>query len=174
MLAEEKRLVRVSQHSSLGDELYRNQPPKYTGWVRQRVKKASTTVNKYIFHTSTSCVYWREEMAAVSIWEEDGEYYYPNPEKPSIKSQVYACQHCVGLEVQAGYWPDAACADKPHEWFFPNHSHAKYNALAVEVCHSCPREEECLEYALASDTVYGTFGGKTWNERKEIAKERGL
>lgn len=73
----------------------------------------------------------------------------------------------------AGDWvDDAACKDVPPDDFFSESKDAIARAAAF--CHRCPVREKCLEFALATETPYGLFGGHTPAERKRIADRRRL
>lgn len=73
----------------------------------------------------------------------------------------------------AGDWvDDAACKDVPPDDFFSDNKDAI--ARAVAFCLRCPVREKCLEFALATDTTYGMYGGCTPSERKRIADRRRL
>jgi WhiB family redox-sensing transcriptional regulator len=39
---------------------------------------------------------------------------------------------------------------------------------AVRICHSCPVEAECLNYALTSNISFGVWGGKTEKQRRSL------
>lgn len=41
-------------------------------------------------------------------------------------------------------------------------------AAAKAVCATCPVASECLEYALGNAEVYGVWGGKSEDERREM------
>lgn len=43
---------------------------------------------------------------------------------------------------------------------------------AVAVCHTCPVESDCLEYALASDEPFGVWGGMGPRERTREMRRR--
>lgn len=46
-------------------------------------------------------------------------------------------------------------------------------ALAVSICNACEVREECLEYALDTNQLFGIWGGKTAKERGRIRKQNG-
>jgi len=73
----------------------------------------------------------------------------------------------------------AECRDKATADYDPWHPirSGVHNYVAgVEVCKGCPVRRLCLEFALAVETTeekrYGIYGGKTPNERAEIAAKR--
>ena len=45
---------------------------------------------------------------------------------------------------------------------------------AISICNTCWFKDKCLELALESGDVYGIWGGKTRNQRRKIAKSRGI
>lgn len=67
---------------------------------------------------------------------------------------------------------DAACRDYDVETFYPKD--ARGQALAAHICRSCPVIAECLEYALATREVHGTWGGASEHERVKIRRRRGV
>lgn len=77
-------------------------------------------------------------------------------------------------------WQDrAACADLPWTLFFAEDTtrrnpYAERRLPGVLVCQTCPVRNQCLEYALETNTKAGIFGGKTSGERARIRKQRRL
>lgn len=64
--------------------------------------------------------------------------------------------------------PDRACAGANPEVFYPlNHTQLK---TAVEICHRCPHEQPCLDWAVATRQRFGVWGGTGADERHEIIK----
>lgn len=43
---------------------------------------------------------------------------------------------------------------------------------AKAICSMCPVRTDCLEFALASDSARGVWGGLTQNERRKLQAER--
>jgi WhiB family redox-sensing transcriptional regulator len=41
-------------------------------------------------------------------------------------------------------------------------------AKAKAICATCPVAQECLEFAQSTEIEYGTFGGYTADERKQL------
>lgn len=68
-------------------------------------------------------------------------------------------------------WRQAAlCAETDPKLFFPEIGQSTISAK--KICMSCAVRVECLEYALDNDEEYGIWGGKSRNQREEIARER--
>lgn len=65
---------------------------------------------------------------------------------------------------------DGLCASADPEAFFPEKGGSTKDAKAV--CHRCPVEAICLEYALANEERFGIWGGKSERERRRILYER--
>lgn len=67
-----------------------------------------------------------------------------------------------------GWERDAACVDKPTEWFFPDRegrgTGGQYDKGRA-VCADCPVRVECLNDALSKAEGYGLRGGLTPRER---------
>ncbi|MDQ2815921.1 MAG: WhiB family transcriptional regulator [Actinomycetota bacterium] len=66
-------------------------------------------------------------------------------------------------------WQDAAiCRQADPELFFPVGSTGRAVAeiqRAKAVCASCPVQQPCLTYALATSQEFGIWGGRDENER---------
>lgn len=69
----------------------------------------------------------------------------------------------------------AACRGKDPRLFFPDQD-VRYHALVAEsakqVCATCPVEDDCLAFALASDE-HGIWGGTTDAEREVLRRRFG-
>lgn len=59
----------------------------------------------------------------------------------------------------------------PEAWF-PGQGMANVALQARVVCHSCPVQQRCLEWALEAQIAYGIWGGTNPGERKRITKSR--
>ncbi|WP_369380338.1 WhiB family transcriptional regulator [Streptomyces sp. cg36] len=61
-----------------------------------------------------------------------------------------------------GWRHRAACRNQPVDldWFFPSSGEAARSLTAArEVCDVCPVKPECLAYGLASEQMWGVWGG---------------
>ncbi|MDA8040130.1 MAG: WhiB family transcriptional regulator [Actinomycetota bacterium] len=72
-------------------------------------------------------------------------------------------------------WQARAACRGPHAGIFfpPSHIERKEERLTRErtakaICHSCPVEDECLEYAVRIREAHGIWGGRNETERKQI------
>lgn len=45
---------------------------------------------------------------------------------------------------------------------------ARQGREALELCHSCVIEQECLRWALETEQEWGTWGGTTQDQRREM------
>lgn len=82
-------------------------------------------------------------------------------------------------------YPDftnAACKGKPIEHFYETkvpQSHGERmkfterQRMTIELCSSCPVQEECLDYALKAEP-YGIWGGTTESEREYLRVRLGI
>lgn len=43
---------------------------------------------------------------------------------------------------------------------------------ALRLCHGCPVQEPCLEYALAEQIDHGVWGGLTERQRRSLQRRR--
>ena len=77
-------------------------------------------------------------------------------------------------------WSGAACVGQPPEMWFPEgYSHREsLEALeAKRICHTCPLEAACLEWAMGNETGRakdraGIYGGLDELERTNLARGR--
>ena len=67
---------------------------------------------------------------------------------------------------------DKIISEGAHERFGENHAEINAISLAKTVCHRCPSENECLEYALDSNQDNGVWGGRSEEERRAIRRQR--
>ena len=66
---------------------------------------------------------------------------------------------------------DAACADRSSEEFFLAGDDLEGMRRAQAICAECPVQDECLEFALATNQSLGIWGGTTPNERRRLRRE---
>lgn len=67
----------------------------------------------------------------------------------------------------------AACAGIDGEVFFPTgnqHQIAHQTEQAKRICHRCPSQAQCLEWALDTGQHSGVWGGLDEVERRQIAR----
>lgn len=65
---------------------------------------------------------------------------------------------------------DALCAQIDPETWFPRKGHPAASRAARAICHACPVEAECLEYALRHDERFGIWGGQTEAQRRKLKR----
>jgi WhiB family redox-sensing transcriptional regulator len=66
---------------------------------------------------------------------------------------------------------DALCAQVYADLFFPE-AGSTDKARAVKVCHACPVEGDCLEWALGQGDLQGIWGGTSEHDRKKLKARR--
>lgn len=68
----------------------------------------------------------------------------------------------------------AACKDSltPDDWFPGKGGLTGPNVAAIQTCRRCPALDQCLAFAITEHPIDGIWGGKTWNERAELARDR--
>lgn len=67
-------------------------------------------------------------------------------------------------------WMDrGACVGKPADWWF----NQTYERFAVSICHRCPSETQCRDYALRNER-HGVWGGTTPRDRWKIRRQQDI
>lgn len=75
---------------------------------------------------------------------------------------------------------DGLCKNYDPEWWFPDketkslRKRTKEEMLARTICTECPVRQECLDYSLQYEGIYGIWGGLNERERVEARKELGI
>ena len=79
----------------------------------------------------------------------------------------------VFLDATELKWQDAAlCSQTDPEIFYPE---TTGDALyARRVCVTCPVRQQCLNYAMETEDLYGIWGGTTRDDRRRIKKGLGF
>jgi WhiB family redox-sensing transcriptional regulator len=72
--------------------------------------------------------------------------------------------------LEAPEFPGALCEQVDPELWFPERGGD--TLAARRLCHTCPYEFECLEYALRHDIRFGIYGGTSARERQKIRRDR--
>ena len=68
---------------------------------------------------------------------------------------------------------EAACRDTDPDLFFPigtTGTALEQIDAAKTVCCSCPAQEACLEFALATNQESGVWGGTSEDDRRKLRK----
>ena len=83
----------------------------------------------------------------------------------------------LGSELTTGTWTRgavaSACRDSDPDIFFPIGSTGpalEQIETARRICTACDVNEECLEFALATNQEAGIWGGTTEEERRKLRK----
>lgn len=79
----------------------------------------------------------------------------------------------LGLNVigeMPSWYDDALCAQVDPAIFFP--ANGGTTRPGRSVCAACPVLDQCLEYALATDELWGIWGGTTESERLRLRRAR--
>ncbi len=95
----------------------------------------------------------------------------------------HLCNACLNQQSRHGPKPvlpfdarpwveQAACATVDPELFFPEKGGSARHQVraAKDVCDQCPVTAECLADALATDEVFGVWGGRTPTERQRLGR----
>lgn len=83
-------------------------------------------------------------------------------------------QREVGFD-RASWRDSAACRHSDTEIFFPVSSvgaGAAETSRAKAICARCPVRQACLTYALATNQVYGIWGGYDEDERRVLRRRQ--
>jgi hypothetical protein len=90
-----------------------------------------------------------------------------------IDTTTFAAIELYGIlnSLQAEFWEEAECRDKPLAWFFPTLGKHADQDKGVAVCRTCAVRRECFEYGYELED--GVWGGSTKGQRKQW-KEYGL
>jgi WhiB family transcriptional regulator, redox-sensing transcriptional regulator len=67
----------------------------------------------------------------------------------------------------------AACTQVDPDLWFPEKGHNDTSRAARRICHACPVDGPCLDYALDRDLRYGVWGGLTEADRRRITNQEG-
>lgn len=82
--------------------------------------------------------------------------------------------HVVASSGELAWQVRAACRGPQAMIFFPPaHVERKDERLAREgsakaICHDCPVEDDCLEYAIRIREPHGIWGGRNESERRQM------
>jgi WhiB family transcriptional regulator, redox-sensing transcriptional regulator len=91
-----------------------------------------------------------------------------------MTARLTTAQPDLSQDMDSWEWlREAACAGADPELFFPvgdSGPAAEQTARAKEVCHGCPVERQCLEWALATGRTSGVWGGTDENERRKLRR----
>lgn len=78
------------------------------------------------------------------------------------------------IEIRPQWMDLGACIGHDPDLWFEEGSPDRNSHLqrAIDICHECPVEQFCLEYAIRNRIDYGVWGGKTPRERRRIRRLR--
>lgn len=79
------------------------------------------------------------------------------------------------VDVDRDWQQQAACRGVDVDLFFSERTGEGKNidtAKAVALCHTCPVETRCLEYALANHENIGVWGGMSGRQRRNETSRR--
>ncbi|MGW2933977.1 WhiB family transcriptional regulator [Streptomyces sp. NPDC001156] len=78
-------------------------------------------------------------------------------------------------EPAADWRTFAACRKEDPDLFFPVGSDSRGRVGAAQaVCHGCPVQQPCGQWALETRQQWGVWGGLSENQRRQILKRRGV
>lgn len=79
-------------------------------------------------------------------------------------------QPLFGEVLDEEWHEDAACQGVDVDIFFSLDEDDQRQAL--ELCRSCPVQQDCLRYALEHNELYGIWGGMKESDRRSMIRER--
>lgn len=78
----------------------------------------------------------------------------------------------VILPARPAWMDDAACIEHPGIQFVPPAQSSEDHARAAKaICSRCLCRAECLDYALADDSLLGIWAGTTTAERRALRRQ---
>ena len=75
----------------------------------------------------------------------------------------------MALEEQV-WEPEHECAGADDELFFPPGEDETAALAAKKICAICPVQEQCLQYALATNQSEGVWGGMSSGDRRRLRR----
>ena len=72
---------------------------------------------------------------------------------------------------ERGWVRDAACRGHDPDMFFAEHATGSYTE-ARTICQGCSVRQECLDWAVATCTKYGLWGGLAPHQRAHLRRRR--
>jgi WhiB family redox-sensing transcriptional regulator len=73
-------------------------------------------------------------------------------------------------EPDASWRESAACSGVDSDAFFPSSDEEIAAKQAKAICASCPVQEACLQYSLATNQAAGVWGGLDATERRRLRR----
>jgi len=65
---------------------------------------------------------------------------------------------------------DSACAGADDALFFPPAEDESLAMPAKKICAGCPVQQQCLQYALATNQTEGVWGGMSSGDRRRLRR----
>jgi WhiB family redox-sensing transcriptional regulator len=69
-----------------------------------------------------------------------------------------------------------ACMGHPTEWWFPSKSETSeqryWRLKAQAICNECSVRQECLDYAIEAEEIFGIWGGLSASAREVETRKR--
>jgi WhiB family redox-sensing transcriptional regulator len=73
-------------------------------------------------------------------------------------------------EPEHSWREDSACSGADSEVFFPPSEDEAAAMAAKKICAACPVQEQCLQYALATNQTEGVWGGLSSGDRRRLRR----
>ena len=111
---------------------------------------------------------WEKWWGRIVLWKQ------PTVTKERADKVTTAFRSRLIVDDSLDWQERAACREHPQPdiWFADPGTEPDLYALACQVCATCPVREACLRYANETDTRYGIWGGKSFNDRTRTRARR--
>lgn len=112
---------------------------------------------------------WERHQACAGV-SKDAEEVVDAYDDPPVEAQPIKDTTPINLKDNPDYEGRLACKDERTSLFFTK---VLINE-AIELCNSCPAQEDCAEYAIVANEEFGIWGGLSERARRNERKARGL
>lgn len=90
--------------------------------------------------------------------------------KSPASSTARMARHVPVFDFQREDWQAEGLCRGKTDRFFPGQGGD--SETPKRICHNCPVESQCLEYAIRTCQTFGIWGGKSEKERRDIRRQR--
>lgn len=69
--------------------------------------------------------------------------------------------------AKPSFFEYAECKKEGVDTFFPGQGQSSKQKIAIEICFTCPAQQDCHEYAVQNQIEYGVWGGSGADMRRK-------